>query len=172
MCLGAGAGTYTCDDLPLPTDWQCVTNLIASKRGVEVVNEIKDYSKNNRTAKQPALLMALAVCARSKDLETKQAVYSALPEICRIPTSLFLFVKYIEDLGKSSKPESTGWGRALRKAISSWYTNSDPKQLAMFVTKYRQRSGWSHKDLLRLSHTNPKDNAGKSWFQNQQVVLG
>ena len=153
ICLGVESGTYTCEDLPLPSEWGFLTSLIESKQGVDVVAAIKDFSAR-RTAKQKPLLMALALCARSKDLVTKQAAYKALPEICRTPTYLFLFVKYVEDLGKVEK--STGWGRAQRKAISKWYTNRDPMELAIFVTKYRQRKGWSHRDLLRLSHTNPK----------------
>jgi len=46
----------------------------------------------------------------------------------------------------------TGWGRMMRQAIASWYLDKDPKSLAMHITKYPQREGWSNRDLLRLSH--------------------
>ena len=152
---------YSCDGTLVTRHMECLYSLIANGQGTKAVSEIEDFSKKGRAVKQQPLLLALAISARSKDLQTKQAAYRALPEICRIPTYLFLFVKFVEDLGKviDSNP-STGWGRALRRAVSSWYLTKDPKQLAMFVTKYQQRSGWSHKDLLRLSHTNPKDNQG------------
>jgi len=152
---------YQCDGTLVIKHMDCLYNLIANQQGIKVVREIEEFSKNGRTAKQHSLLLALAVCARSEDLKTKQAAYRALPEICRIPTYLFLFVKFVEDLGKiTDTKQSTGWGRALRRAVSSWYLTKDPKQLAVFVTKYQQRNGWSHKDLLRLSHTNPKENKG------------
>lgn len=32
------------------------------------------------------------------------------------------------------------------------YTSKKPENLANLVTKYQQRNGWSHKDLLRLCH--------------------
>ena len=44
------------------------------------------------------------------------------------------------------------WGRALRKAVADWYNEKGGMALALAVTKYKQRNGWSHKDLLRLSH--------------------
>ena len=40
----------------------------------------------------------------------------------------------------------------MRKAITSWYLEKDPKSLVMHITKYPQREGWSHRDLLRLAH--------------------
>ena len=50
----------------------------------------------------------------------------------------------------STKP--TGWGRAMRRCIQQWYLNKQPKHLAILLTKYPQRGGWSHRDLLRLAH--------------------
>ena len=47
------------------------------------------------------------------------------------------------------------WGRALRKAVADWYNEKGGMALALAVTKYKQRNGWSHKDLLRLSHLKP-----------------
>jgi 60 kDa SS-A/Ro ribonucleoprotein len=45
-----------------------------------------------------------------------------------------------------------GWGRGLRRAVGDWYLARESDQLAYQVLKYRQREGWSHRDLLRLSH--------------------
>ncbi|XP_049975937.1 RNA-binding protein RO60 isoform X2 [Alexandromys fortis] len=47
------------------------------------------------------------------------------------------------------------WGRALRKAVADWYNEKGGMAIALAVTKYKQRNGWSHKDLLRLSHLKP-----------------
>ena len=47
------------------------------------------------------------------------------------------------------------WGRALRRAVSHWYNGQDAMSLALAVTTCKQRQGWSHQDLLRLSHTKP-----------------
>ncbi|GMR47678.1 hypothetical protein PMAYCL1PPCAC_17873, partial [Pristionchus mayeri] len=57
-----------------------------------------------------------------------------------------------EEKKKEEGKKSTGWGRLMRKVIEGWYTSRTPEQLAMHITKYAQREGWSHKDLFRLSH--------------------
>jgi 60 kDa SS-A/Ro ribonucleoprotein len=37
-----------------------------------------------------------------------------------------------------------------RKAVGSWYADKGWDALGLQVTKYQQREGWSHRDLLRL----------------------
>ena len=40
----------------------------------------------------------------------------------------------------------------MRETITNWYGSKPVEKLAMFLTKYPQREGWSHRDLFRLSH--------------------
>ena len=76
----------------------------------------------------------------------RKAALDALPSVARTGTHLFTFVKYAEQF--------RGWGRGLRnRAIAHWYEGKDNDQeLAYQLVKYRQRDGWTHRDLLRLSH--------------------
>jgi 60 kDa SS-A/Ro ribonucleoprotein len=60
------------------------------------------------------------------------------------------FIKYAHALGQN-------WGRAQRRAVSKWYLEQNPSKLAMAVTKYQNREGYSHRDVLRLSHPKTKD---------------
>ena len=55
----------------------------------------------------------------------------------------------------------TGWGKAHKRAVSEWYTSfaKHPEQLALIVTKYKKRTRWSHRDIIRLAHTKPNDPA-------------
>lgn len=62
----------------------------------------------------------------------------------RTGTHLFEFVQYVTMYRK--------WGRGLRRLIGSWYKTKDVGALAYQVVKYRQRDGWSHRDLLRKAH--------------------
>ena len=155
LVLGSEGGTYYVGPQQLGQEnAQALLRLIASGRGPEAVKIIVEYSVEGRTAKQDPIILSLALCARSCHLETKRAAYAALSQVLRIPTHLFTFVEMCEML---SKP-NTGWGRAHRKAIQQWYTKKTPKSLAIAVTKYKQRNGWSHRDLFRLCHvkaTNP-----------------
>lgn len=69
---------------------QSIIRLIGDGRGLEVVETIKTFSIEGRTAKQNPIMFALALCAKSDHLPTKQAAYASLGEICRIPTHLFM----------------------------------------------------------------------------------
>ena len=74
--------------------------------------------------------------------------------MCRIPTHLFAFVTYCQLLS-----EGTGWSRNHKRGVGEWYTGKTAPHLAMLVTKYQQRDGWSHRDVLRLAHVQPPSKA-------------
>ncbi|XP_074655548.1 RNA-binding protein Ro60-like [Tubulanus polymorphus] len=157
ICLGCEGGTYYASQKELTIEnIQSIKKLVSGGRGLDVVREIEQFSLEGRTAKQDNILFVLAYCARqTEDRDTKIAAYEALPKICRIPTHLFAFVGFAEKLSKSGEgKETTGWGRAHRRAIANWYTRyaNAPAKLAMHVTKYKNRNGWTHFDLFRLSH--------------------
>ncbi|XP_063401706.1 RNA-binding protein RO60-like [Mytilus trossulus] len=177
LCLGTELGYYKANSQHRKfsrSEVQAIDRLIQAERGHEVVRCIKDVSVRGRACKQNPTLYALAVCARSNDPRTKHAAYSVLNEVCRIPTHLFQFIKYCEEMSG----HETGWGRAHRIAISKWYkqfvevglhARKTPLKLAYLVTKYRRRFKWSHKDVIRLSHTRSKHKAIKIILQD---VLG
>jgi 60 kDa SS-A/Ro ribonucleoprotein len=149
LVLGTEAPTYYTGEKELGQQSAlAIMRLLEAGRGVEVVDEVLTFSVEGRTAKQNPIMLALAMCARMGDLKTKQRAYEVLSQICRIPTHLFMFVAHSKSL---SKPK-TGWGRAPRKAIQKWYTQKPPMKLAMDVTKYQKREGWSHLDVARLTH--------------------
>lgn len=151
LCLGSEGGTYYQGEKELGIEnAQAILRLIDAGRGPEVVDTIKTYSIEGRTSKQNPIMFALALCAKATDLPTKQAAYGSLAEICRIPTHLFMFIKYARALGQK-------WGRAQRRAVSNWYTKQNASKLAMAVTKYQNREGYTHRDVLRLAHPSTKD---------------
>ena len=148
LCLGSEGGTYYIGEKQLGKENAlAILRLISSGKGADVVKEIVEFSVEGRAAKQNPIIFALALCARDNNLEVKKAAYTALASVCRIPTHLFTFVEFCEALS-----QGTGWGRCHREAIKSWYLTKEANHLAMAVTKYKQRNGWSHLDLLRLSH--------------------
>ncbi|XP_066293581.1 RNA-binding protein RO60-like [Branchiostoma lanceolatum] len=153
LCLGTEFGTYTLDEkIKLGREnAESLVRLIHDGRGEEVVEEISKFSREGKAVKQQPLIFALALCARESDVKTKQTAYKALSKVCQTPTQLFAFVNYAETLSG----QSTGWGRAQRRAVQAWYNEQEPRQLAHLVTKYRHREGWTHKDLLRLCHLKP-----------------
>ncbi|KAG2488962.1 hypothetical protein HYH03_012579 [Edaphochlamys debaryana] len=67
--------------------------------------------------------------------------------------------------GSSGLPVVSGakasWGRVMRSAVAKWYLAKAPASLAYQVTKYSQRNGWAHGDLLRLAHPDPEQHAAQ-----------
>ncbi|XP_069087725.1 RNA-binding protein RO60 isoform X2 [Pleurodeles waltl] len=176
LCFGSEGGTYYTEEKKLGYEnAEALIHLIEAGRGSEAVQEIKVFSQEGRAAKQDPTLFALALCSQCSDIKTKQAAFKAVPEVCRIPTHLFTFLQFKKDLKEGMKCGM--WGRALRKAVADWYTTKDVMDVAYAVTKYKQRNGWSHKDLFRLSHPKPgnKDLAlvikyvTKGWKDVQEV---
>ncbi|KAK3594925.1 hypothetical protein CHS0354_009309 [Potamilus streckersoni] len=157
LILGTEGGTVYRDEAVLEMDnIESLTEMINNKRGTEAVKKIRDVSVNRRCAKQKYVIHSLAICARSRDPETQKAAYEILPEVCRIPSDLFLFLNFCKENSTGS-----GWGRAHRRAISNWYVhvyqNRNPLGLAYLVTKYWARYNFTHRDTLRLAHISSDD---------------
>ncbi|CDW54452.1 60 kDa SS A:Ro ribonucleoprotein [Trichuris trichiura] len=161
LILGCEGGTYYVKEKELQeSNAKHVIGMIEKGDGMTVLNETLEISESGRSPKQGPAIYCLALCARyaAKELppaerdELRRKAYEYLPRICRIPTHLFEFVSYCEKMN----PGSTGWGRSQRKAIKHWYLDKEPRNLAYLVTKYVNRLGWSHLDVLRLAHPKPK----------------
>ena len=87
------------------TDTFCVFlsfRLIRDGKGTEAVELLRKVSVERRNVKQNPLIFALALCARSNDLDTKEAAYKVVNEVCRIPTHLFMFIKFCEQESEPS----------------------------------------------------------------------
>lgn len=109
-----------------------------------LVDTIVEVSTSGRAPKQNPAIFALAIAASHGGPDETRYALDQLSRVARIGTHLFLFAKYVEQF--------RGWGRQLRRAVGDWYTGKSVDKLAYQVVKYRQREGWSHRDLLRLSH--------------------
>ncbi|XP_035027213.1 60 kDa SS-A/Ro ribonucleoprotein [Hippoglossus stenolepis] len=136
---------------------ETLLSLLEQGRGAEVVEEIKRFAQDGRAVRLDPSFFALALCSQYSELKTRQAAFKAVKEVCRNPAHLFSFIQYKKELKEGMKCGI--WGRALRKAVSDWYNEQDAMSLAAAVTKCKQREGWTHQDLLRLSHTKPANEA-------------
>lgn len=103
-----------------------------------------EISEAGRAPKNDPALFVLAMCAGLGDDATRRTALEALPRVARTGTHLFHFAEYVEGF--------RGWGKGLRHAVANWYEARAPRDLAYQLIKYRQRDGWSHRDLLRLAH--------------------
>lgn len=156
LVLGTVGGTYYVGERELTRQNADVVLELARTRGTEVVAEIVAISTAGRAPRQNPAIFALAAVAGLGDPEARRAAHDALPLVARTGTHLFLFARYVEQF--------RGWGRGLRRAVASWYTGKTADDLAYQAVKYQQREGWSHRDLLRLSHPKPVDESQRAVF--------
>lgn len=114
-----------------------------------IVDLIVEYSTEGRAVKQSPGLFALAVATTHGEDTSRAYAYAALPKVARTASTLFEFLSYRLMFG--------AWSMGLRKAIARWYTEKSPEQIAFQGVKYRQREGWTHRDVLRSAHPKPKN---------------
>lgn len=181
LILGSDKGSYHQSSEKITIDnAQRIIKIIEQGNGHMVLKELALINAENRNPKMNAMIFTLAICARISTHDTTKktecpmlnaysdyiralhdSALDLIPEVCRTPTHLFEFVDYCQTISESTKAggakSSTGWGRSMRNAISKWYTTKTTEKLAMLLTKYPQREGWSHRDLFRLAHPNLMD---------------
>lgn len=109
-----------------------------------LVDLIVEYSTEGRVVKQSPGLFALAVATTHGTDSDRYYAYSKLSEVARTASTLFEFISYRLMFG--------AWSMGLRKAVSRWYLEKTPEQIAYQGVKYRQREGWTHRDVLRSAH--------------------
>jgi 60 kDa SS-A/Ro ribonucleoprotein len=147
LILGHDGGTYYASE---------------KKRTIEIVDCIDEGIRNRCTwhnlvsmiievsqsgvavSNDPAIFALAYVVGRHKGTLAASYALENLHNVCRTGTHLFAFCTAVQQF--------RGWGRALRRAVASWYTDRSPMALAKQVTKYQQRNGWSHRDVLRKAH--------------------
>lgn len=106
-----------------------------------VVKTLRDVSVEGRAYKQSPALFALAlVIANGVD---KRSAKEAFSQVVRTAPHLYEIVRYMNKL--------SGWGRAKRDIVASWF-DKDADALAYQAVKYRQRNGWTLRDVMRKSH--------------------
>lgn len=144
LTLGTTGGTYYVDERRTTMDNAQLVLDMARNRTADVVNEVVAISTAGRAPRQNPALFALAAAAKLGDKAGRRLALEALPAVARTGTHLFLFAGYVEQFG--------GWGRGTRAAVAHWYLDRPVAQAAYQAVKYRQREGWTHRDLLRLAH--------------------
>lgn len=145
VTIGTIGGTYYVDQNSLTrTNVDSVIKAI-KKDGVKAVQIITDIDVQGRAVKKSSALYALALAIKHGDNETRQEAYRSINKIARTGSHLFELLQTLNDVGK-------GWGRGLKNAVANWYTDKTDDSLSYQVIKYRQRNGWTHRDVLRQAH--------------------
>jgi 60 kDa SS-A/Ro ribonucleoprotein len=159
LVLGTDKGTYYVGEQKLTAQNISFLKEMVRKDERLVVDTAVDVSVNARALKNSPALFAMAlVMTEGKD---KAYAREAVQKVARTSTHLFEYAQYIDDLG--------GWGRAKRRSVAEWYENKSIDALAYQAVKYRQRNGWTHRDLFRLAHPQGVDQGVGNFILGKDV---
>jgi 60 kDa SS-A/Ro ribonucleoprotein len=167
LILGAEGGTYYITERDLVKQNHDTIVRCIKADGVRAVNRIVEISDTGRAPKNDPAIFALALVVTHGDAQAKANAFANLGKVCRIGTHLFHFAEYANAM--------RGWGRGLRNAVGGWYVEREADDLAQQAVKYQQRDGWSHGDLLRLTHPkapSPQHDAVFRWMLSGADSLG
>lgn len=169
LILGSEGGSYYAGERELTRDNAQAVVRCLLEDGPRAVDMIVAVSDSGRAPKNDPAIFALALAASSENEAARAAALASLAKVCRTGTHLFQFAASVNAL--------RGWGRGLRRAVGRWYLERPVEQLAYQAIKYRQRNGWSHRDMLRLAH--PQAEAGDvarralfDWICGRETAAG
>ena len=181
LILGVESNTYYTNQKTLVLqNVECLDRCLQADPR-RVVDMVVDVSTNNRAFKQDAGLFVLAAAASFKGkasgltapnrnrykyeenyqvalaeyneargfgtddgTEVRQYALANLHRVARTGYSLYRFAGFV----KSQR----GFGRSLRRAFADWLTKKPIDKLAYQSWKYKNRDGWSMRDIMRLAH--------------------
>ena len=168
LILGTEGGDYYTGERQLTLDNTKGVLACINEDGIRVVDLVTDVSVRGRAAKNTYALFVLAMVLAYGNADAKHAAEEALPRVARTGTHILNFTSFLNDM--------RGWGRAAKRAVANWYLDKDSEKLALQTIKYRQRDGWSHRDVLRLVHPKPiKGSAHDSlfgWITQGDMAVG
>ena len=144
LILGSEGGTYYASQRDLTKENTSNLRRCIEEDGVRTVERIVELSRDGRIPKNSVALYAMAQAITHGDTAAKNAVQFHLPAVARTGSHLLEFVAFADAL--------RGWGRALKRVVSHWYTTQPIEQLVYQTVKYRNRNEWTHRDVLRSAH--------------------
>ena len=124
---------------------------------VQLCDLLKAVSIGGRAPKQePVLLSVAAAIVFAKNPQEKEIAFETAKACIRIPTHMFMRAGFVRDLSQA-KPQNKGkgWGTGFRRTMAHYYLSHTGRELAYHMTKYQNREGWTHADMIRMLHINP-----------------
>jgi 60 kDa SS-A/Ro ribonucleoprotein len=151
LILGSDQPSYYASAKKLTADNSKNIRECLALDGKKTVDTIVAISVAGRAPKNDPALFALAVCSVPEfgSAEIAQYATSQLHKVARTGTMLRQYAEYVSPM--------RGWGRNLKNAFGSWFTDKNENQLAYQLAKYQNREGWTAKDLLSLAHVKTAD---------------
>lgn len=168
LILGSDSNTYYATGAQLTKENAKCVNECWNEDLARTQRIIYTISTEGRAAKNSPAIFAVALGTIHPNEHVRKAAFELVPKVCRTSTHLFEFVDTCRALGK-------GWGRGMKNCVANWYNLKTDEQLAHQLIKYRQREGYTHERLIRLSHpsspnTSPARHDMYDWLRGRGMV--
>lgn len=169
LVLGSSGGTYYAEERTVTRESAAAVDACLNLDALRAIKLIVEISQWGRAPKQAPGILALAIAAAHPDPLVRAMALPALPLVCRTGSTFMEFIDTVTKL--------RGWGSGLQRAVADWYTRLGPDELAYQTLKYRRRSHWTHRDILRKAHVpndvwHPKSRAMVRWIVAGRAGLG
>lgn len=144
LTLGTEGGTYYVRERDLTAKAAGLVVQMAKDGNPALIDETVKISQAGRAPRNNPALFAIAAAGSLGPEDARRKALTALPLVARTGSHLLTFTAYAEQF--------RGWGPMLCKAVGRWYNDRELSEVAYQVLKYKQRGGWSQRDLMRLAH--------------------
>lgn len=161
LILGTDANTYYADAKELTRENAAAIIACADEAHVKTVGTIRAISEQGRAFRNDAAIFALALIAQEfqhSKPEARACALEAVPFVARTASMHFQFQDYMESLGSK-------WNPTRKNAVRDWYFGKSSDQLAYQCLKYRNRYGWTHKDLIKQGRFGTHDPSADALFK-------
>jgi 60 kDa SS-A/Ro ribonucleoprotein len=147
LLIGTAQSTYYAGKKELTNDFATVLNQAIAENPRRVADEIL-YASDGRAINNSTPILALVLLSMDETPEAKTAFMEIFPQVVRTGSHFYEWLNYTKSM--------RGFGKVIREAGRNWLGKEDVKGLAYQLLKYQQRSGFSHRDALRLFHVKPQ----------------
>jgi len=146
LILGTEGGTYYAGEGDLTRANAEVVGRCLKEDPERTIDRIAEVSVKALAPKNDyaILAMALSFCEKSAPTLARR---DALALVCRTGTHLFQFLEMVKGM--------RGGGRSLNGSVRYWLDNREVGKLAYQMVKYRQREGWTWRDVMRRFRPKP-----------------
>lgn len=156
LLVGTAQSTYYAGKQELTDDFIKILQEAIALKPERVAQEIL-YASDGRAINNSAPIFALVFLSMDKSPAAKKAFIEIFPQVVRTASHFYEWLSYTKSL--------RGFGKIVKEAGRNWLSNPDVKKLAYQLLKYQQRSGFSHRDALRLFHLKPPSEEHNQLFQ-------
>lgn len=163
LILGSEGRTLYANNNQIKMQFNWTIESCLKEDETRLLDLVFDTSERGLAPKNEPAIFILACALAHGSPVAKKIIRKNIHRVVRTASHLASFVDYANEL--------RGWGSALRKAVSGWYTGLGDKHhnnissLVHQTIKYPNRKGFTQRDILRLCHVKPESQLQSTLFK-------